>query len=256
VRQPRMNALTGSSVRCPKPSENHSSANGRASNGARASHGAAAVASHSLAAASVAGRTLVAADRPDQDRAEAAPRQGATGPVELRGMPSGVLCDHPCHANSCQLGVCSFGASRCGQFPDPASQRAKHCLQCKPDRAGASTPEVRFDHNPSPLTCRRRTASIGAGPFVSRRSPRLRIVPRRHDEVGSIAAAVGTTELETDQRHITAPRVDELPQVGRGLVLAAAFAPDEQRDIARAQRGPGCRQAVAGVSHRTASDPA
>ena len=128
---PAMKALTGSSVRCPKPSENHSSANGRASSGVRASHGAAAVASHSLAAASVAGRTLVAADRPDQDRvaaqdrqdqAEAAQRQGATGPVELRGMPSGVLCDHPCHANSCQLGVCSFGASRCGQFPDHASQ--------------------------------------------------------------------------------------------------------------------------------------
>ena len=41
-------------------------------------------------------------------------------------------------------------------------------------------------------------------------------------------------------------------QIGLRLVLAAAFAPDEQRDVARSQRGPWRRQAVAVAAIATA----
>jgi hypothetical protein len=47
-----------------------------------------------------------------------------------------------------------------------------------------------------------------------------------------------------DQRHVAAPRLHKAAQIGLRLVLAAAFAPDEQRDVARSQRRPWRRQAM------------
>jgi hypothetical protein len=56
------------------------------------------------------------------------------------------------------------------------------------------------EHNPASL------AAGDGGPVprfsVSRRSPRLRVVARGHHEVGPIAAAIGATKPQGDQRHV------------------------------------------------------
>ena len=46
----------------------------------------------------------------------------------------------------------------------------------------------------------------GTRPSVSRRSPRLRVVPRRHHEVRADGAAVGTAKPQLGQRHVAAGR--------------------------------------------------
>ena len=50
---------------------------------------------------------------------------------------------------------------------------------------------------------------------------------------------------QAGQRHVSPALFDERPQIGVRLVLAAAFAPHQQRDVVRSQRGPWRRQAVA-----------
>ena len=134
-----------------------------------------------------------------------------------------------------------------------AGDRPRRPARLRPDRRHASprptaprSPSMRRSarSSPTPATTRRRTRSPLRRPTVraskwpcrprsdrlhSRRSPRLRIVARRHHEVRSIAAAVGTAEPQVRQRHVAAPRLHEAVQIGVRLVLAAAFAPDEQR---------------------------
>jgi hypothetical protein len=48
----------------------------------------------------------------------------------------------------------------------------------------------------------------------------LRIVPRRHHEVGEVAATVRAPEPQLDQRHITAAGVDQRMRIRVGLVAA------------------------------------
>ena len=129
--------------------------------------------------------------------------------------------------------------------------RRREGVQCRRRRDAAHACVTCARTQPAPPTGRRRRAG-GQGSSVSRRSPRLRVVARRHHEVGAIAAAVGTAEPQVHQRHVAAPRLQEAVQVGVRLVLAAAFAPDEQRDVARSQRCPWRRQAVAVAAARSA----
>ena len=57
---------------------------------------------------------------------------------------------------------------------------------------------------------------------VSRRSPRLRVVPRRHHEVRSVAAALRAAKPQLGQRHVAAPRLHKRLEVGVRLVAAAS----------------------------------
>jgi hypothetical protein len=56
-------------------------------------------------------------------------------------------------------------------------------------------------------------------------------------------------ETQVHQRHVTAAGIDQRLQV-RVPLMAAGFAPDEDADIVRLQRGPRCRQHVEIVAHR------
>jgi hypothetical protein len=78
---------------------------------------------------------------------------------------------------------------------------------------------------------------------VSRRSPRLRVVARRHHEVGAISAAPAATEPQLGQRHVAASSVHNRLQVGVGLV-AARVAEHQDAGVTRSQRGPWRWQAM------------
>ena len=70
---------------------------------------------------------------------------------------------------------------------------------------------------------------------VSRRSPRLRVVPRRHHEVGPVGAALRAAKPQLGQRHVAVAGQHERMQVGVRLV-AARIAEHQHADVAGAQR--------------------
>jgi hypothetical protein len=62
---------------------------------------------------------------------------------------------------------------------------------------------------PNDATGRRRGVVAGTRSSVSRRSPRLRVVPRGHHEVGAVGAALRAAKPQLGQRHVAAPSVDD-----------------------------------------------
>jgi hypothetical protein len=120
-----------------------------------------------------------------------------------------------------------------------SDRRRYHAPRC--DEAG--TPRPRHGC-PSAL----RAQDAGQRSPGPQQSPRLRLVPRRHHEIGQPAPAVRAPEPKLDQRHIAAAGIDQRQQVGIALA-AARLAPDQHADIAGPQRRVRCRQAVMVVAH-------
>jgi hypothetical protein len=143
-------------------------------------------------------------------------KEGAAG----RSEAASTYCAH--HAGRPRSGRrrTATGCVRCCRRRDAASGCANHLA---PLPAGDGGPE--------------------GEPSVSRRSPRLRVVARGHHEVRAISAAPRAAKPQLGQRHVAAPSLDERPQVSVGLV-AAGVAEHQHTDVAGAQRGTRCRQAI------------
>jgi hypothetical protein len=140
-------------------------------------------------------------------------------------------------------------AGRPRAFPEQLSPRAARSsapagrnVRCCQRRDAAHAGVVyRQKTQPSAATGRRRRALPRSS--VSRLSPRLRVVPRGHHEVGAVGAALRAAKPQLGQRHVTAPGLHDRLQVGGGLV-ATRVAEHQHADIAGAQRGTRCPQRV------------
>ena len=82
-------------------------------------------------------------------------------------------------------------------------QRAMRHTRGLPDRSFPSSPRRVLVHEAWPLLAGGRLDWELSIRNDGGRSPRLRVVPRRHHEVRAVAAAVGTAEPQLRQQHVT-----------------------------------------------------
>ena len=113
-------------------------------------------------------------------------------------------------------------------------QAPQWCAMLPASRCGARCGLAR-GHSRAPLAGRRRRAiPEPRSPSRAAHHSWTAIAPLLvTTEVRAVAAAIGAAEPQLDQRHVAAPRVHKRLEVCLRLMLAAALAPDEQRDVAR-----------------------
>ena len=136
---------------------------------------------------------------------------------------------------------------RAAGLHDGESKRMQLAIAVRTTSGGTSgSPAALTDPTPAPdlLGGSARPTPLTMAAGCPATSPRSRCGRCRSWNSGTRSSVSGTSPR---------PGIDERLQVGVRLVLAAAFAPDEQRDVARPQRGPWRRQAVVGVGARDAT---